>query len=424
MRSRLLRSRGRRFLLPAAICAAAVLAGCGTAGGPASPATPGSPASPATLGPPASPVTPASPGTPAGRPSASTPPPPSPETGTWKLLPAAPATAPLGSLVSVWTGSQMLIRGVIWGQPPKAVTLSYTPATGTWRTLAPGPAPQSVEGWNNAVWTGAEMLTFGPAGTGAYNPATGTWRPIAQHLLQALGAVRVWTGHQEIFWGGGCCGGVLADGAAYTVATNTWQELPPAPLSARYASGVWDGTEMIIAGGDSPEPTMRAFADAAAYNPVTRTWRKLPPMPEPRWGATAVWDGTEALFIGGTLTDARAPTSDAVAFSPATGQWRRLPGMGYSRREFAAVWTGRQVLVWGGLTGTFQDREIPPHGVAYDPAVNLYQWSAMPKAPLRGRSDPAAVWTGSQMIVWGGMIPGTQKDTPATDGAAYQPPNR
>ncbi len=167
---------------------------------------------------------------------------------------------------------------------------------------------------------------------------------------------------------------------------------------------------------------MQVFADAAAYNPATRTWRKLPPMPEPRWGATAVWDGTEALFIGGTLADARGPSADAVAFNPATGHWRRLPGMEFSRRGFAAVWTGRQALVWGGLTGSFQDQKIPPHGVAYDPAAN--RWSAMPMAPLRGRSNPTAVWTGRQMIVWGGTIPGTQKNTPATDGAAYRPASR
>jgi len=414
MRSHQLTSRERRVLLPAAICAVAVLAGCGTAQTPTRPATPGSSASPAAS---ASP-----PGTPTASPSASTPAPPPPEAGTWRLLPAAPATAPLGSLVSVWTGSQMLIRGVSWGQPPKAVTLSYTPATGIWRTLAPGPAPLTVEGWDSAIWTGKEMLTFGPGGTGAYNPVTGTWRPVSPNMLGTLGAVRVWTGRQAIFWGGGCCGEALADGAAYTPAANTWQALPRAPLSARYASGVWTGTEVIIAGGMSPDPAMQVFADAAAYNPATRTWRKLPPMPEPRWGATAVWDGTEALFIGGTLADARGPSADGVAFSPTTGRWRRLPGMEFSRRGFAAVWTGRQVLVWGGLTGSFQDQKIPPHGVAYDPAAN--RWSAMPTAPLRGRSNPTAVWTGRQMIAWGGMIPGTQKNTPATDGAAYRPASR
>ena len=317
----------------------------------------------------------------------------------------------------------MLIRGVTWGQPPKAVTLSYTPATGTWRTLAPGPAPVTLQGGDNAIWTGKEMLTFGRGGTGAYNPVTGTWRPVTQNTLAFVAAVRVWTGRQEIFWGGGCCGEAVADGTAYTPAANTWQALPRGPLGARWsASGTWTGTEVIIAGGMSEGPAMQVFADAAAYNPATRTWRRLPPMPEPRWGATAVWDGTEALFIGGTLADASGPTSDGVAFSPATGRWRRLPGMEVNRSEFAAVWTGRQVLVWGGLTGTFQDQKIPPHGVAYDPAAS--RWSAMPMAPLRGRSNPTAVWTGRQMIVWGGTIPGPQKNTPAADGAAYRPASR
>jgi hypothetical protein len=141
-------------------------------------------------------------------------------------------------------------------------------------------------------------------------------------------------------------------------------------------------------------------------------------MPESRYGATAVWDGTEALFIGGTLAGAHAPSAGTVAFNPATGQWRRLPAMESSRSLFAVAWTGRQVLVWGGVTGSPQDGKIPPHGVAYDPAAN--KWSALPLAPLRGRVEPTAVWTGTQMIVWGGTIPGAQY-TPATDGAFYQP---
>jgi hypothetical protein len=420
MRSGALKSSGGRLLLPAAICAMTMLAGCGTVQVPAGPAagssgsSPGSLVSPAASGPAA-----ASPAVPAPVPSPAT---PQGRTAAWSLLPPAPAGAPLGSLVSAWTGTQMLVRGVISSQngSEKAVLLSYTPSSGVWRTLASGPAPRSLEGWDNAVWTGTEMLVFGPAGTGAYNPVSNTWRPIAQNMFAELGSVRVWTGRQEIFWGGGCCDEAVADGAAYTPATNTWQALPPAPLSARYTSAVWTGTEIIIAGGFSPmtEPP-RTFADAAAYNPATRTWRKLPPMPEPRSDATAVWDGTEALFIAGTRAGANGPSADGVAFNPATGRWRRLPVMTYSRSGFAAVWTGHQVLIWGGLTGPYANQEIPPHGVAYDPAAN--RWSALPMSPLRGRSLPTAVWTGRQMIVWGGFIPTAQQDKPLTDGAAYHP---
>ena len=97
-----------------------------------------------------------------------------------------------------------------------------------------------------------------------------------------------------------------------------------------------------------------------------------------------------------------------MAYNPATNRWRWLPKMAYPRSAFAAVWTGRQVLVWGGLTTA---NTAPPHGEAYNPATNA--WTALPAAPLRGRAAPVAVWTGRQLIVWGG--------SGFTDGAAYTP---
>jgi hypothetical protein len=60
----------------------------------------------------------------------------------------------------------------------------------------------------------------------------------------------------------------------------------------------------------------------------------------------------------------------------------------------------------------------PRHGLAYDPSTD--RWSALPAAPLRGRTDAGGVWTGNQMIVWGGMSVG-DLTTVLTDGAAYTP---
>lgn len=71
------------------------------------------------------------------------------------------------------------------------------------------------------------------------------------------------------------------------------------------------------------------------------------------------------------------------------------------------------MLVWGGVTGDSPSSPVPPSGVAYDPAAN--RWSALPTAPLRGRAGPTVVWTGHEMIVWGGWIGSL------TDGAAYTP---
>jgi hypothetical protein len=165
----------------------------------------------------------------------------------------------------------------------------------------------------------------------------------------------------------------------------------------------------VVAGGWNYQKT---FRDAAAYNPATGTWRKLPPMPGTLTGWPALWDGKEVLFL--STSSARG-----MAYNPAGNSWRLLPAMPLPRSGFAAVWTGHQVLVWGGLTGRYPALKPPAHGEAYNPAAN--RWTALPVSPLPGRELPVAVWTGRQMIVWGGNAPPQGPSRAFTDGAAYAP---
>lgn len=81
------------------------------------------------------------------------------------------------------------------------------------------------------------------------------------------------------------------------------------------------------------------------------------------------------------------------------------------RSTMASVWTGEEMLIWGGEGGGnfFDD------GAAYDPMTDT--WRALSPAPLSARNAPAAIWTGSEMILWGGHSEGTAH----VDGAAYDP---
>ncbi len=81
------------------------------------------------------------------------------------------------------------------------------------------------------------------------------------------------------------------------------------------------------------------------------------------------------------------------------------------RSSTAVVWTGSEMIVWGGEgdAGPLGD------GAAYDPVAD--SWRSISPAPLTPRGSAAAVWTGSEMIVWGGHAPGLD----AVDGAAYDP---
>ncbi len=81
------------------------------------------------------------------------------------------------------------------------------------------------------------------------------------------------------------------------------------------------------------------------------------------------------------------------------------------RSTMASVWTGREMIVWGGDSpdGFFSD------GAAYDPTTDT--WRLLAASPLSARNAPAAVWTGDEVLLWGGH----GDDGGRRDGAAYDP---
>jgi hypothetical protein len=350
---------------------------------------------------------------------------------SWRRITIGPTHEYLDG--AVWTGNEML---VVATQIDPAfdcteIVAAYDPEGGPWRVLSRVPKPKGCfEGSDKAVWTGHELLLWGIANA-AYDLASDTWRHLPEPPAGAGGpSVVVWTGKQMIGWGGGCCDAQRADGAAYTQSTNSWKLLPPSPLAGRHATGVWTGTELIIAGGAGYDRGWRLmhFRDAAAYNPTTRTWRKLPSMPVARGGGyynleyAAVWTGTEMLAVGGTSAPSRRaePLARGVAYNPSTNTWRWLAPMQFPRSGFVFAWTGSQLIVWGG---TSDGGTIPPHGEAYDPATNT--WAALPKAPLRARTDAIGVWTGSRLVIWGGHDARAFAERSTwkalSDGAAFTP---
>ena len=72
------------------------------------------------------------------------------------------------------------------------------------------------------------------------------------------------------------------------------------------------------------------------------------------------------------------------------------------RLAHAAVWTGSEMIVWGGYSGT-QDRFLNTGG-RYDPSTNHWSATSTVNAPSPREVSQAtgAVWTGTEMIVWGG----------------------
>jgi hypothetical protein len=86
-----------------------------------------------------------------------------------------------------------------------------------------------------------------------------------------------------------------------------------------------------------------------------------------------------------------------------------------ARAAHSVVWTGREVIVWGGWRDDLASLAFAD-GAAYDPATGT--WRTIAPAPIPGRGYHAAAWTGTEMIVVGGEAAG---QVGVADGAAYDP---
>jgi hypothetical protein len=72
-----------------------------------------------------------------------------------------------------------------------------------------------------------------------------------------------------------------------------------------------------------------------------------------------------------------------------------------ARSHHVAVWTGSQMVVWGGMNGSASPLNT---GGRYDPAKNTWTPTSVPAA-LTGRYDATAVWdtVDKLVLVWGGV---------------------
>ena len=343
-------------------------------------------------------------------------------TGTWGLLPAAPIAVPDLTL-SVWTGKEMILFGRVQKRGSTGeilgstnVAAAYDPGANAWRRL---PAPFSAPGYPgdwNAVWTGKEMLVLGDVNQ-AYDPESNRWRRFPSAPAGRAGIVR-WTGRELVEWGGGCCGDVSSDGAAYDPSKNTWRKIALPPVGGQQSPvGAWTGKELVIFPGRDPEGKA---VGGAAYDPAKDKWRALGSKPEPALGASAFWDERDVLVVGGSRAHGLA--TNGLIYDPETNRSRRL-AQSSGRIGAAIVWTGRRLLVWGGKT--FPGATVAlRHGLSYEPIGN--RWSPLPQSPLPGRVGPTAVWTGRELIVWGGSTTSCRLNGPCqtrfhADGAAFRP---
>jgi hypothetical protein len=328
----------------------------------------------------------------------------------WARLPAAPV-AVRTAYAAVWTGKQMIVFGGLSHGPTHGPTFygdgaAYDPATRTWTKVPAGPLSPRVA--QAVVWTGKDVLIFGGVGSGfwtdgaAYDPAARTWRKLAPIPASLKGTPQfaVWTGKVMVAWdfvGPGNSGSRVA--ATYKPATNSWTVgTAPAPANiAQWGDVFWTGKQMLVWGNSG---LRQGRIDGFAYNPATGKWSTLPPSPFGRTGRFAMlaaWTGKYLVVGGGTGTVGLH--KDAATYDPATRTWTRLPDapVGFEGNSTAPdIWTGSSVI---------SIEDAVPGGRPLSLDLTTRRWSLGPKAPVPGRVGAHELWTGSQVLVWGGAAP-------------------
>ncbi len=177
-------------------------------------------------------------------------------------------------------------------------------------------------------------------------------------------------------------------------------------------------------------------ADRVAIG-ILEAWQKglmdldpidLQQAPEGAMKVASVWTGTEMITFGGFKNEANQALQNAAAYDPQTRTWRDLeaPSALTARYDAQMLWTGSEVLIWGGFRSHDGQQEWLYDGALYNPTSK--QWTLLgaptwwaPKA-LTWDQDPrqTLVWTGEQALIYGGIDQASQRAL----GAIFDPKTR
>jgi hypothetical protein len=297
---------------------------------------------------------------------------------------------------------------------------SICPPADTWEPVSPDGAPSTGSG-ASTVWTGNLMIVWGGintrdlAGTGArYDPLLDIWTPTS-----TIGApsgrhrhTAVWTGREMIVWGGDASTQTLSTntGGRYDPIADSWTPttLTGAPNQRNRHRAVWTGTWMIVQGG-TVETITDCFSNSGGgiYNPEDDSWSSLATGGPLALYSTAVWTGSRMITFGGYKPPCGMGQTmyygNVALYDPSSNSWTNGSTTGEPTPRFwhTAVWTGSEMIVWGGGGAFVAGFDT---GGRYDPVSDSWQPTSTVNAPAPRRRH-SAVWTGNRMIVWGGESP-------------------
>ena len=186
----------------------------------------------------------------------------------------------------------------------------------------------------------------------------------------------------------GPSGGCIDDTWTPTTLTN-------APVVRSGHTAVWTGSEMIVWGGLGGAGGWEFFWNTGGrYDPSTDSWMatSINAAPSGRIAHEAVWTGSEMIVWGGYFDDVggRHYLNTGGRYNPISNSWTATSttNVPSARYIHTAVWTGNEMIVWGGRVGLYFNT-----GGRYNPSTDSWTATSTTNAPA-ARVGHTAVWTG------------------------------
>jgi N-acetylneuraminic acid mutarotase len=367
---------------------------------------------------------------------------------SWSAITSTNDPAARYAATGVWTGNAFIVWGGYNGSYLNSGG-SYDPVSDSWSTVTTTGAA-ATRAYHSAVWTGSRMIVWGGYNGsyldsgGVYNPGDDSWTTLTTSGSPPTARqkhVAVWTGDRMIVWGGDAGAASFSTGSMWDREDDTWVavDTASAPSARSQFSAVWTGAQMIVWGGCGTcyDNTIYGYAHNASAIGVTNTGGAFDPYadadgawssvsttsaPAARYQHTAVWTGSRMIIWGGSEGySASTPqyANTGGIYDPANDRWTATQTTSApSERSFhVAAWTGYRMIVWGGYYDgpTYYDNGSL---LSLNDRPNADSWIATTNSSApSAREGHSAIWTGYEMIVWGGEASGTAVNT----GSMYDP---
>ncbi len=224
----------------------------------------------------------------------------------------------------------------------------------------------------------------------------------------------------------------------YNVSNNTWRDAATPPANLFYPKIVSIASGKFFVVGNGPSPYISSSLGAAIYDKNANSWTTV--TGDLRGSLTSfnlVKADSRILLWGGNSPYSLSSVSPGWSFDLSSNQWKKISTTGAPnsmRNDFSSHWTGQKLLIWGGHDNLRDSSGVSyfPYalfyndGGLYDPVTDTWELFNTP-ASISPRAFHASVWTGTEMLIWGGLTSSSncnvagQNNSCIDQGAAFNP---